>query len=573
MTKLTPRPQQEEAIDLALSQIGTSNGILIGDEPGAGKTLIGVEFVLQAMRLYGWKRVLIIGLADTHAQWSERLLAQSDGAVEARIMNGTKAGREQYEAFMKHEPGVYVASSHFLVEKDWESEPQFSYVTQPDNSVKKWPLFKVVKKTGLMELKPRPEAEWVTQTVFPPSPAEWTARTEVIAKPAMIGPAAEPVRVRKSVRKGVFARFTRKPLDAVLFDEVHAIANRKSHGRQTILSIKAGYRMAMSGTWFLNSPANMWSITRWVWPGVNPATGLPYVETAFDRWKKQFMEIEEVRGKGGKVLETARGAAITKVTGERNPGEFVRTLPAYRRIENEDRVPEPLIIEVDPTPVQAAQMEELKADLMTWVMGWDGEEAPLVVDMPMILRMRLRQIAVAELSLDAEGKVYFTDDAKSAKLGPLRYLLEERWAGQQVGIYLESKIGAHFVTQRMQRAGASARAWTGDLSKPERAELKRAFIAGEFQYLIGTIQSMGTGIDGLQTVCNKVAWIQEADGNPALNDQAIARYFRPGRTLENGGFEHVKIIMRNSVDVESMQTLVNKAWAMRTAMNGGQKAA
>ncbi|MEV5068918.1 hypothetical protein MRBLMI12_000474 [Microbacterium sp. LMI12-1-1.1] len=536
-------PSQERAIELAVAQIGTSNGIVIGDEPGFGKTAIGAELIKRA----GWTRALIIGLPNTHDQWHERVFAQSDGEIRVRIMNGTTvAGRANFEAFMKGEDGIFVAGSHFLTEKDWVSEPQFSYDLQPDGSVEKWPLFKVVKKTGLMEFKPR--------------------------KDGAIGPAEEPVRVRKSRRIEAYRRTSRKPLQGIVFDEVQAIANRKSATRRTMGSIKATYYCAMSGTWFRNKLENMWSVARWTWPGTDPETGQPYVETNHARWKARFLDTENIVGQRGKVLTDSRGEALTNVLGERIEGEFVGTLPAYIRREGEP-VPAPEVIWVDPTPEQRAQIQDLEEDLMTWVMGWDGEEAPLVVDMPMVLQTRLRQVVIAEISYGQDGDVAFHDDAKAAKLVPLRQLTEQRWAGQAVAIYTDSKIGAQFIEKRMRRAGVDARAWTGDLNRRQRDEMKRAFIAGEFPYIIATVQSFGTGIDGFQRATNKVAWISQPQGDPALEDQAIRRIFRHGGTQVGGGFEHVVIAMKDSTDEHTLENLLAKAWQVRTAMNGGLRAA
>lgn len=526
---------QEVAILDALEQIGTSGGFIIGDDPGFGKTTIGAEVIVRS----GFGRVLLIGLGDTHKQWDERIRLQSDGRLGCRIMNGSKAGRAEYEAFMKQEPGIFIATADFLREKDWES------VIQRDDMGR--PIYDVDKKTGLIKLNPRKEGE--------------------------IGPSEFPIFKTKSEHKGVYRKFARKPLDAVIFDECQAIANRKSATRRTIYSIKAGLRGGLSGTWFLNALENMWSVARWVWPGENPETGQPYVETNHDVWKSRYLISEVVSSAKGRVVKVGRqDRVLTRVVGERIEGEFVGTLPCYIRREM-PQVPDPAVIRLPATPQQAAQMEELQKDLVTWVLDWQGNEIPLVVDLPPILRMRLRQVTIAELSLDYDEdgseRVYFRDEAASAKLGPIRSIIEGPWAGQPVLIYTDSKIGAHFIAGRMQRASVDARTWTGDLSRPEREKLKQAFLAGEFDYLVVTVQSFGTGIDGFQRRCNKVIWVSEADGNPALNRQAIARVFRPGMTEANGGFAHAKLVIEDSVDEISMQQLINKAWAIRAAMNGG----
>ena len=527
-------PTQEWSIQRILDTIGDSDGAICGDEPGFGKTLIGTEVILRAIELHGWTRILLVALPNTHKQWAERIELQADGEtpVPAYILNGTKAGKENYARFMKHEPGIFIAGAAYLQEKDWESVPQVDDDGEP--------VWDIDKKTRLPKLKD-----------------------------------GEPVVKMKSVRKNTFDRFGRKPLDAVVADECQVWANRKAKGRQTILSIKAGFHAMFSGTWFNNKVENQWSIARLTWPGLDPE-GKPWIETNFSRWSDEWLIREDVVSRGGRVLESPHGGSIKKVVGEKVPGAFAASLPCYIRRENADRPPAPLEIRVEPLPVQLAQMDELQENLIAWVRDWEGQEAPLVVDLPITLRMRLRQVAIAELSVEytPEGgeTVAFKPDAQSAKLAPLRYLLEERWAGQPVGIFTDSKIGAHFVTARLQKAGKRARAWTGDLSAKEREALKTSFLEGEFDYLVGTVQSMGTGIDGLQKRASKVAWISEADGNPALNEQALARYFRQGRTMEYGEFEHARLICAGTVDEIALQNLLDSAWSMRTALNAGRAA-
>lgn len=576
MSKHTPNELQEYGVETTLAEHreGGSMGAVLGDDMGFGKTTQGAEIILRGIARFGWKRVLLIALPNTHGQWENRISLQADGQtpLPIRIMNGTKGGRDNFERFMKHEPGIFIAGSAFLQEKDWESRPEL------DDEGRR--IQKTDKKTSLPEFVERPLGPYQGELVLVPRPEGEIGPAEVprvehrATRPGVIGPASEPAWKMKSVRKHVYDRFSRKPLDATIFDEVQLIANRKAKGRQTILSIKSAFRVAMSGTWFNNKVENQWSIARWVWPGTD-AEGKPWVETNFSRWSERYLLREDVLGRGGRAIESPHGGTVKKVTGERIPGEFAASLPCYIRRENADRPPQPLTLKVDPLPAQRQQMTDLEADLMTWVAGWEGQEAPLVVDMPMTLRMRLRQVAIAELSLDVdpttgEERVFFADDAQSAKLAPLRHLIEERWAGQPVGIFTDSKIGAHFVSGRLRRAGLKVGTWTGDLSMKEREELKAAFIAGQFDYLVGTIQSMGTGVDGLQTRCSKVVWISEADGNPSLNEQALARYFRQGRTHEHGAFEHVRLICTDSVDEIALENLIQGAWQMRAALNAGQ---
>ncbi|GAB2699295.1 superfamily II DNA or RNA helicase [Microbacterium marinum] len=588
-------PSQEFAIRRILEEHGESDGALLADDMGVGKTVQATEIALRG----GFKRGLFIALPDTHDQWVERIYAQSEGKIRARVMNGTPAGRAQLAAFLAGEDGFFIAGSHFLVAQDFESRPVPNPAFNPAGGNERGVhpfLFKRHKTTnprkgqvkGQLVLRDRPEAKWATivHDIETPDGGEVEqVAVEVARRFDMIGPAAGPVYQTKSIHLAVFRKMRnrkRGPVDLIVFDEVHVVANKWSQGRRTVLSMRDGaFMLAMSGTWFLNDPDNMWSVTRLAWPGIDPATDEPYIDTNHDVWKTRWMERAPVLDEDGDPRYSPGGVALVKTVGEKEPGAFIATLPCYIRREASDPIPPAQLVYVDPSPAQAAQLEDLQADMLTWVMNWEGEEEPLVTELPPELHIRLRQVTIAELSFDENGEVAMADDAESAKLLPLRNILEKAWAGQPVAIYTDSKIGAHFIARRMQRAGVDARAYTGDLSKPQRRELKRAFLAGEFPYIICTVQSFGVGLDGFQTVCDKVIWISEADGNPAVNAQAIRRFLRPGRLKrrvaqqgEDGqwrevsidDFQHARLVMRGTVDEISLQNLIHKQWLIRQSI-------
>lgn len=511
------REAQHYAIERVL--VEPTKAALIGDEPGLGKTAIGVEVMLRG----NYSRVLIAGLKDTAGQWAERLAAQSDGAATLRVIDSSKPGKQAQADMLAGKPGHFFVGLQFMVSQDLRYNLAF------DKGGKT--IWQTNAKTG-----------------------------EVITKPSpLIGPALVPVQEKEREHLGIYKKNKMKvPLDLMIVDEVHVIAaNRKGTGRRTLVSMNVTTKVALSGSWFGNSSENAWSVTRWLWP--------EYVCSRFSEWRDTFIALEDVKGKGGQPLTSDRGNVITKTVGEATPGAFAATLPCYIRRVAAEQAPAPSLVYCDPTPQQSAQLDDLRRDLLTWVVNWAGEEEPLIVDMPPTLHMRMRQCTIAELSFDVDGKVAFAVDAPSAKLGALKGIIDF-WGDQPVAIYTDSKIGAHFIAARMQAAGLNAIAWTGDLSSKQRVEVKQAYLAGEFPYIVATIQSFGTGLDGFQKVASKVVWVSEVDGNPALNDQALARFFRPGRTLEHGPFAHAKILMRDSPDTETFEKLIHKTWLMKASM-------
>lgn len=479
MSKFTPREAQIHRIDRFLAE-PTKAGLL-ADEPGVGKTLVAVEVALR------FERTLTIGVKDTYQQFADLFEAQSEGAAVLRRVDSTKAGKAAMADMLAGVDGHYFAGSQFLTRQDYE------YRTVRDSLG--GPVWKTDKMTGLVITKERGENE--------------------------IGPAEIPQPETFSFHLKTYRKM--KPFDALIFDEVHVIQNRRSAGFKTIKTIRTDYKLAMSGTPYGNKFPGIWAITRWLWPEL--------IDASFERWKHVWCLTEDVYLKGRKTTEN--------VIGERYPGEFVKTLPFYIRAEAEP-VPAPIEVMVDLTPIQASQYAALEEDLIVWI----GEN-PLVVDLPPILRQRLRTLALGELSVTPEGQPFFANDCKSSKLGALGGILRGYWGGEKAIIGMESKTFAYVTYARMVAAGESVAIWTGDTTSKGRDEIKRAFLAGEVQYIICTIRSMSTGLDGFQTVCSKLAWMNELDGDESGNEQFVRRLFRPGRV---GNFEHIKLIARGTKD-------------------------
>lgn len=518
---LTPHDYQEEAIQRILAE--PTRAAIIGSEVGRGKTIIATETVLRG----GWKRVLIIGIVHTFGQWQDSFLGQSDGAVSIRKMDSTKAGRAAHEDFLAGADGIFFAGIQWLQAQDWIYEPAVDGLGKP--------IYKMDKKTGVPILKPGADG--------------------------LLAPVQESMRTHAKTYAKMSAR-KNSGLDAIIFDEAHQVSNRNSIGRKTLLTFggrngEQPWKIALSATWAGNGFEGAWSLPRWCWPDLIPA---------YWTWHAKWCKTE--------TKYVGSGRSIEVVVGEKEPeGTFVSTLPLYIRHEAEERPPAPIKVLVDSTPEQRAQYEELKAELLTWAMNWEGDREPLVVDIPAVLDARLKQVALAELSFNEEGEVSFAADAPSAKLRALRGILD-RWGNQPAIVFVAgSEKYARLVSARMNAAGYANELWTGKVSQKERTRIKAAFLAGELQYIIGTPESMGTGTDGLQRVCSKMVWLASPDGRPDLEEQGVGRLFRPHRTLEYGQFEDVRVLMRDSIDVEKLENLLAKGRAIRSSIGANALAA
>lgn len=369
----------------------------------------------------------------------------------------------------------------------------------------------------------------------------------------------------KTVHKGVFRKL-KLPVDAVIVDEIHLMSNRKSQLRRTLGSIKATWRIGMSATWSGNKIVGAWAPCRWVWPEL--------IDASFIRWRAEWVRTEPVIGRGGKTLTDPRGNALEQVVGEKREGAFVATLPCYIRDEDDGAEPPAAhVIEVDLTPTQGEQYKALERDSLVWLRARhrDNGYEPLLADLPVTQRARLRTAALGEMHFDETGKVSFPLEAQSSKLTALRHVIDNVWPGQSVLILTHSKEFAEVTVERLVRAGYGAVGWFGGISQKKGDEIKARFIAHEpdARYMVATIQKVGTGVDGLQHATSKIAWLSEIDGDELKNLQAIGRIWdRPGMTEEFGSFEHVKIIARDTIDAGILQRNAQVGRAMRASIAG-----
>lgn len=534
MAKKTPYTYQETAIQKILDE--PTRAALVASEVGRGKTLVASECIIRA----GWDRVLLIGIKHTLDQWADTISDQSDGQLQVRWMHSdNKAGLQAAADFLDGKDGIFFATIQWLQSQDWTHVPSFN-----NDGTPKWRT-KKVNGEDVIQCHPLKEGHY--------------------------GPAA-PKRVTERRHLRTFAKMSARKdsgVDAIIFDEAHAVASHTSIGRKTLVNIKGrrgfkeAFKIALSATWSGNSFENAWSAPRWLWPDNIPA---------YWEWRSQWVQMGAMLDENGQPVyaKDRNGVpqAVLEVKGEKEPqGTFVKTLPCYILDKSDMPLPEPQRIYVDMTPEQAAQYEEFEQDLMTWVMNYAGDERPIVAEVPGALHMRLKQVALGTLTLAEDDEVVFDVNTSSGKLKALAGMLKHL-GDQPAMIYVPGSKGfAKAVTARMAAAGERVESWTGDTSSKERKRIKADFMAGRVQYIVATPESIGTGTDGLQNVCSAMIWLAVPDGQPVLETQGVGRLNRPGVTTKYGPVKDYRVIARGTTDERKLENLIAQAWANRRSLD------
>lgn len=328
------------------------------------------------------------------------------------------------------------------------------------------------------------------------------------------------------------------PFNVALFDEAHVAANAKSRGFLTWKRLQANHKFAMSGTWYGNQWENAWAAsnavygdditdTYWLWQG-------RWCATKYDHFAPRNL----------------------KVLGEKAPGAFVKTLPCYVQLKSDQEHPVPEIRWVDLSREQRKTYNELVENMVAFI-----EENPLVVEAPIVQRIRLRQATLGELYFNDAGEVDFHIDSKSSKYDELLSEIKE-YPDEQMLIVTDSARYADVLTQKLNRdlKKPVAGLWAGQqrTSTRQRDQVKADFLSGKLKYIVGVITAMGTGVDGLQTVCGTMIIMSEQEGQDSTMDQLYHRIARRG---QQRSVRIVKIMARNTYDSGILDNLVAQALA------------
>lgn len=349
-------------------------------------------------------------------------------------------------------------------------------------------------------------------------------------------------------RKLGWGRF--KPQFAV-FDEAHRASNRKSKTATMLNSLKAERRLAMSGTIAGNKIEGFWSVLRWVYPQV--------AGRSFWNWVDQYCTTK---------FDPFAGKAIE---GERHPGAIAESIPCYIRHLKREKCcefhPEGMDSELPPmveeqrvvqlAPEQKRIYKKLQQELVVWLEG-----NPLVVEVPVAQRLRLRQITLGVPVIDDEGVVFFEDDCKSSKLDEVDEILGDLPDNEPVLLLTHSQKFAKVAALRLTKKHGPAFEWSGAKSQHERDKALESFISGEIRFIVAVISAIGEGTDGLQERCSTVIWLSR-DDNRILNEQAAGRLDRQGQKSSVLSFD---IIAEDTYDEGQLGKLVEDQIKMNASL-------
>lgn len=336
--------------------------------------------------------------------------------------------------------------------------------------------------------------------------------------------------------------------DLLIADEVHMLGGPGKAGQRKLsgfsakdspISQQAGMRLALSGTPARNNFERLWSVMRFLWPEFNKRGQVAYDN--FYSFCLDRMTSEDVFA-GRKPTGEIR--TVKKWLTEKDPGRLFREAPCvvqhFRREtcctdpEHQGgflKHGEPNVVRkvVEISPKQNRIIRELEKQGLAWF-----DDNPMVVDLPITLQQRIRQVCLGVPDLVPTGEfdengvekmdVEFDWNAESAFADEVDDLLE-KWAGEAVVIFLSSQKFAAALTERLKRKGEKVFEFSGATSKTRMDDLAR--FGHDYRIMVATIESVGVGTNGIQAVCRNEIWLERSVDN-SMNLQGESRTDRMG---------------------------------------------
>ena len=337
-----------------------------------------------------------------------------------------------------------------------------------------------------------------------------------------------------------------KLFDVIVYDEAHAASNRNSQNSASLRQIEPKrLKVAMSATYQGDKFQGAWAVCRWLWDDQEHEDGTPIVDGSFWRWANQWAIVEfSAFAEGGK-----------QVGAERNPGAFVKSLPCYTRTVTAKKPYQIYRCPLQLGPVQAQQYNSMRDTSIAWL-----NDHPLVADLPIVQKTRLRQMLLGTIDLSDEDEVVFPEDTESVKFEALLKIIE-REPGEKILVFVDSKKIPPIFADRLNQQGLKAAHWTGGVSKVRRAKIKERFMLpyddpDAVNFLVASTTSISDGTNGLQWVCHTEVWLSKAMSG-IKNEQAEGRLNRRGQEAER--ITRYELFVPGTADDEDYERNARKA--------------
>lgn len=322
--------------------------------------------------------------------------------------------------------------------------------------------------------------------------------------------------------------------DFMILDEAHKIKHRQSQCAKAChtLKQKADHAICLSGTPLTDRTADIWNVVRFVDPAIFPS------EFAFQQRYCTGLS-STTASVSVNTLDLHRQLHASGVMLRRTKKDVYKQLPK-------------IVTEIVPLKVDSSALVEAEKKSIG------------------IMRNMVRSIGsgrnAMQFKFQASMEEYMQEAVKAKMPLMLKWIedfIEDSDEKLVVAVVHREKAG-HVIYRHFKDCAVLI---DGAVTAKNKSKLKEQFCTDpKIRLLIGNVQSIGTGIDGLQSSCSSMA-VCELPWSPADYQQLLARLDR------NGQKETVNIFVLSvygSVDSYLAGVLDRKARVLREVLDGRQ---
>jgi SNF2 family DNA or RNA helicase len=297
---------------------------------------------------------------------------------------------------------------------------------------------------------------------------------------------------------------------AVIADEAHRGLDPKAKQTRALWAVGATsrQRVAMTGTPVANTPADFWSLLRFVAPEEWPSR-TKYIDRYCLTMYNAFGGLDVT---GLNPFHMNEFHKLVKPRHLRRPKDLVLPWLPTKTYEVRD---------IEMSRSQAKIYNALADDVIADVKGG------LVMGLnPLTLLTRLTQAACATLTIDADGKVHL--DNPSSKVEALVELLADM-GKEPLVVFAHSRQLIELAAHRLDKEGVTYSKIVGGQSDIARSSEEDAFSNGDNRVILLTL---GAGSEALTLTRASTTCFMQRSWSMLQNRQAEDRTHRPGQTAD-----------------------------------------
>jgi len=335
--------------------------------------------------------------------------------------------------------------------------------------------------------------------------------------------------------------------DWVIFDEAHALKNRKTIGYSAAKSLVSWGMVMLTGTPMGNDVSEVWSLLNILYP--KDYTSYWRYYELYVRYVEDFYGRRDILGVQNEDL--MQRDLSTRML-RRKKSEVAKDLPekSYVRLELE---------------MFQQQRAMYKTAIKDWMIECNDGNTVLPIANSLAMLTRLRQIVSTPAN--------FGMPAKSAKVEACIELIKA--TDQKVIVFTVYRKTAAAIADRLEQENIPGGLLLGGTDTDKRQEIIDSLTSGPSRVLVATIKAGGTGLN-LQAA--SIAIFIDKEWNPIEQEQAENRIHRIGQTSRVTIYN---LVCPGTVD-ELVENLLEKKtamteavlheslkWAARTILNKG----